>query len=43
MADEHLSLETMAKRLSGWLEHEAVVEQIVLVLLHWHTRNCIVP
>ena len=29
MADEHLSLETMAKWLSGRLEHEAVVEQIV--------------
>jgi tetratricopeptide (TPR) repeat protein len=29
MADEHLSLETMAKWLSGRLEHEAVVAQIV--------------
>jgi hypothetical protein len=33
MADEHLSLETMAKWLSGRLEHEAVVEQIVPHLL----------
>jgi hypothetical protein len=29
MADEHLSLETMAKWLSGRLEHEVVVGQIV--------------
>jgi hypothetical protein len=33
MADEHLSLEMMAKWLSGSLEHDAVVEQIVPHLL----------